>query len=166
MNTNPRLQLQPSRFDRALETAGWITLLSLWAIALYHYSSLPDSIPTHYNIAGRPDRYGKKTSLLLLPLIGTVLFAIITLLNKYPHIFNYPGKITETNASLQYASATRLLRVLKLGILVTFTLIAWKTIATATGQANGIGWWPLVTLICFIVLPTVYFIIKAVQLSK
>ena len=102
----------------------------------------------------------------MLPVIGTVLFAIISLLNRYPHLFNYPGKITEANAPQQYASATRLLRLLKLGILITFTLVAWKTIAIATGQANGIGWWPLVTLICFIVLPTVYFIVKAVRLSK
>lgn len=166
MNTNPRLQLKPSPLDQVLETTAWLTLVSLWAITLYHYSNLPDSIPTHYNLEGRPDRYGRKATLLLLPIVGTVVFATITLLNKHPHIFNYPGKITEANALKQYTSATRLLRILKSGILINFLLITWGTISDATGQTNGMGWWPLVTMTGLIVLPTVYFIVRAVQLSK
>lgn len=98
--------------------------------------------------------------------MGTAVFAIITLLNKHPHIFNYPGKITEANALKQYTSATRLLRILKSGILINFLLITWGIISDATGQTNGMGWWPLVTMTGLIVLPTVYFIVRAVQLSK
>ena len=155
MHTKPKLPL----FDRALGTAAWIALASLWAITLYHYNSLPGTIPTHYDLSGKPDRYGKKAMLLLLPLIGTVLFAILGLLNRYPRFFNYPGKLTEANAA-------RLLRILRLGILLTFLTITWGTIIAATGQAEGPGWWPLAALVCFIVLPAACFTIRAMQLSK
>ncbi|GEP95030.1 DUF1648 domain-containing protein [Chitinophaga cymbidii] len=166
MNTNPRLQLKPSSLDQLLETTAWITLVSLWAITLYHYSNLPDSIPTHYNLEGRPDSYGRKATLLLLPIIGTAISAIFTLLHKYEIVFLLPGKVTKDSNPKQHALATRSLRIFKLGILINFLVITWNTISIATGQTNGIGWWLPVSAICFMVLPTAYFIVRAVQLSK
>lgn len=163
MNTKPKLRPTPNTLDQLLESAGWIALTSLWAIAIYHYSNLPDTIPTHYNFTGQPDRYGGKAALLVLPVIGSLLFAGMTVLGKRPHLFNYPRAITAANALQQYALATRLLRFLKLGIILVFLLVVWDTIAAATGQSKGLGWWSMIALPFMIVLPAAWYIIKAMK---
>jgi uncharacterized membrane protein len=46
--------------------------LILWCNAFYLYAKLPDTIPTHFDIAGKPDAWGAKSSFLFLPLSATI----------------------------------------------------------------------------------------------
>ena len=46
--------------------------LILWGNALYLYKKLPDTIPTHFDISGKPDTWGNKSSLFLLPITATI----------------------------------------------------------------------------------------------
>ena len=81
-------------------------LLTFYAIVI---ASLPDTIPIHFNLKGTPDGYGKKLNLLITPLVSTVIYIGMTIINRYPHLFNYPVKINEKNAVEQYLLATALL---------------------------------------------------------
>jgi len=113
---------------------------------------LPETIPTHYGFSGTPDAFGSKYTYIILPLIGTVLFFLLTVLNRYPWIFNYPSAITSENAPVKYRNATRALRLLKLFIQLIFFGIQLFTIFVALHQLNGLGWWflPLVIVLCTI----------------
>ncbi|MFM7765447.1 MAG: DUF1648 domain-containing protein, partial [Sphingomonadales bacterium] len=128
--------------------------------------NLPDTIPTHYNGAGQADGFGGKGYILTLPLIATVLFIGLTILNKFPHIFNYPTNITQDNALRQYTNATRLIRYLKFIIAVIFGLIAFKTIQNANGQADGLGIWFLPLTLGLIFIPLTYYIIKTLKTKQ
>jgi hypothetical protein len=74
-------------------------LCIMWAIGLYNYVSLPDQVPTHFGASGKPDAYGSKMSLLILPLAFSLAPVIIllvitfrfTLVNKYPFLVNLPA---------------------------------------------------------------------------
>ena len=144
----PKITIPLTATDKMAEAAGWALVVALWALVIYNLAGLPHTIPTHFNAAGQPDGYGGKYTLLSLPLMATILFAGITALNKYPHIFNYPTEITAENALRQYTAATRLLRYLKLVVVVIFFAIAQQTISTATGASAGLGLWFLpVTLV-------------------
>jgi len=46
--------------------------LILWAYTFYIYSRLPRIIPTHFDISLRPDAWGSKSSILILPLIAAI----------------------------------------------------------------------------------------------
>jgi uncharacterized membrane protein len=127
---------------------------------------LPDSIPTHYNGAGQADGFGGKSTIMTLPLIGTVLLVGLTILNKFPHIFNYPTNITQDNALRQYTNATRMIRYLKLIIVVIFGLTAFKTIQNANGQADGLGIWFLPMISGLIFIPMTYFVAKSFKATK
>ena len=85
-------------------------------------------IPVHFKITGEIDRFGHKSSLFELPLIATVLYLILTIVNRYSHLFNYMEKITVDNAKEQYKSATTLLRFVKLFVIVIFLIITYTTI--------------------------------------
>jgi uncharacterized membrane protein len=138
----------------------------IWVLTITSYSNLPETIPTHYNGAGQADGFGGKATILTLPLIATILFIGLTVLNKFPHVFNYPTEITQDNAFRQYIYATRLIRYLKLIIVFIFGLIEFKTIQNANGEADGLGVWFLPLTMGVIFIPMIYFILNHSSLNN
>jgi len=166
MSERPKLKLELKTFDKTLEILGWTSILVIWVLTTTNYTNLPDTIPVHYNGAGQADGFGGKATILTLPLIATVLFIGLTILNKFPHIFNYPTNITPDNALRQYTNATRLIRYLKFIIVVIFGLIAFKTIQNANGQEDGLGIWFLPVTLGLIFIPMIYYIVKSFKVTK
>lgn len=161
MNGLPKVKVSLTRIDICVEILGWIALVGIWILIGVHYTQLPDTIPTHYNASGVADSFGNKKNILTLPIVATFLFLGVTLLNKYPHNFNYLEEITPKNALQQYTNATRMLRVLKLVIVIVFGFIAYKTIGHANGNSQGLGTWFLPFTLALIFIPIFYFLIKA-----
>ena len=159
----PKITLIPTTADKLVDLLGWIILLALWALTITHYSTLPDTIPTHFNGAGEADGFGSKASIIGLPFIATLLFIGLTVLNRYPHSFNYPSPVTQNNALRLYTLATRMLRYLKLVLVLVFGGIEFMTIQNATGKAAGLGVWFLPLTLVLIFFPLIYFVIKSIQ---
>ena len=154
MEERPRLTLIPSPLDKNIDLISKIFLLVMWVLTFYIFFRLPDIIPVHYNAAGKPNTYGNKLTLFVLPVFGTIIYFAFTELVKYPHIFNYIKKITAENALQQYTMATRLLRFLKFAVLFIFSILILLIYFTTTGIIAGLGIWflPLSVLIVFIPL--------------
>lgn len=166
MNERLKISLHLSTADKTFEILGWVSIFAIWTLTITNYSNLPDTIPTHYNGSGQADGFGGKATILTLPLIATVLFVGMTVLNKFPHVFNYPTKITVDSAMLQYTNATRMIRYLKFVIVVIFGLITFQTIRHANGQANGLGAWFLPLTLAFVFIPLTFFVIKSIKTIK
>ena len=135
----PKIKLKLSSHDWVIEFLGLSFLIILIAIPLFYYNQLPERIPTHFNAAGEPDGFGGKSSLFLLPATGFFMYVLFTVLEAFPHIYNFPVSITSENAEVQYRLATRLMRILKTVILIVFSFISWMSIRTAAGNAAGLG---------------------------
>ena len=159
----PKITLIPTTADKLVELLGWLILLALWGLTISHFSTLPDTIPTHFNASGEADGFGSKASIIGLPVIATLLFVGLTVLNRYPHIFNYPTAITEDNALRLYTLATRMLRYLKLVLVLVFGGIEFMTIQHATRKAAGLGAWFLPLTLVLIFIPLIYFVIKSIK---
>jgi uncharacterized membrane protein len=166
MNERPIIKLELTAFDKALEIFGWTLIVAIWVLTITNYTNLPDTIPIHYNIEGQADGFGEKRNILTLPVIATVLFIGLTILNKFPHIFNYPTNITADNALKQYTNATRLIRYLKLVIVFIFGLIVFKTIQNANGEADGLGVWFLPLTIGLIIIPLTKYVLKSFKTKQ
>lgn len=162
----PKITPIPTSTDKLVEALGWLILLALWGWTITHYSSLPETIPTHFNAAGNADGFGSKVSLIALPVIASLLYIGLTVLNRYPHSFNYPTAITQENALRLYTLATRMLRYLKLVLVLVFGGIELMTIQHATGKAAGLGAWFLPLTLVLVFLPLIYFVVKSVQANK
>ena len=163
MNKRPKIKLQLKQTDKILEIVGWVSVFGIWALTLTNYSILPEIIPIHFNGAGKADRFGNKTHIFVLPIISTLLFIGLTILNKRPHVFNYPSQITKENALRQYTNATRMMRVLKLVIVLLFGLIVFKTIENVNGHADGLGTWFLPFTIGLFIILTIYFLMMSMK---
>jgi len=135
----------------------------MWALAIYFYLNLPIIIPIHFNLKGEVDNYGNKYSILFMPLIATVIFFGITFLNKYPHVFNYMKKITSENAIQQYSIATKMLRLLKLSILLIFTIITVSMYLIGTGTIRTLSIWILPVILGLIFIPLAISISKSIK---
>lgn len=156
----PVLKIKRTLTDKLLEVGGWVILALLWVVLILKYTNIPDTIPTHYNITGKPDGFGNKTTIFLLPILGTILFVGMTILNNFPHIFNYPTKITNQNAERQYTIATKLIRYLKFIIILTFSTIVFMVFLSANDQLSGLGIWFIPVFLGLIFIPLIYAIVK------
>jgi uncharacterized membrane protein len=165
MEQRPRIQPTLTPVDRVVEWIGWLALILLWGFTLWNYSALPESIATHFNATGHADAYGSKSSIFILPIIGSVIFIGLSFLNRYPYIFNYPTPITAENAGRQYANGTRLIRYLKSLLVIVFGFILQVTMRTAATHSEGLGilFFPITLGVMFVLL--IIFIVRAMRLK-
>lgn len=149
--------------DRLSDRLAWAGLLFLLLYTFITYRSLPDVIPIHFNWKGEADRLASKATIWILPGILAIIFTGLSVLTKYPQIFNYPSKITSENAERQYTLATRLIRFLKLTLVIIFTFINIKTVSAAHNQGAGMGVWFAPVFILILCLPTVIYFYVAMK---
>lgn len=128
---------------------------------IVEYPGLEGKIATHFNASGQPDAWGSKTSMLILPIVTIVLYAGLTILNRFPHLFNYPFEITEHNAEKQYQLAKSLIIILKAGITGIFAYIQFQTINVSSGQAGGLGAMFLVLVMAITFIPIIIYFLLA-----
>lgn len=166
MEERPKIKLEWTKTDALFEIIGWLFVVSVWIITSTAYATLPAIIPTHFNGAGVADGFGGKATIFTLPLISTILFIGMTILNQFPHVFNYPTEITAENALSQYTNATRMIRYLKVIIVFIFGLIDYKTIQHALGSTIGLGIWFLPLTLGLIFIPLGYFVYKSAKATK
>jgi hypothetical protein len=163
MESRPKIKLTLSPTDKKLELFGKILLALMWGSSIYIFLKLPVIIPTHFNASGRVDGHGNKITFLILPVFATLIYWGLTVLNKYPQVFNYLTEITEENAQRQYSIATKMLRFMKLAILIIFSLVILFTYLTIIGVTNGLGIWFLPLTFALFLIPTIISIRKSLK---
>lgn len=120
---------------RVFQLISLLALAALWLLtweALHGSDPLPSRIPTHFDSAGNPNAWGSPgNTLFILPIVATVVFLVIGLVNRRPASFNYPVRVTPQNrerlqslalqliACIQ-AESTCLLAILQYSILQAF----------------------------------------------
>mgnify|MGYP002713023066 CR=1 FL=1 len=158
----PKIKIKPTVIDILVEIIGVFALSILVGLPIYYYSQLPETIPTHFGLDGTANAWGHRDTIWILPSIGLVLFALLWILNKYPHVFNYLKPITEENAQRQYFLATRMMRILNSSVVVLMAYLIYGQIQVAlenqVGHLNTL--WPFFVIIFAILGTYIYFAIK------
>lgn len=131
--------------DRWLEVASVVALIAIVTGAVAAYSGLPDRVPTHFDLAGRPDDYGSRATVFFMPVVAAVLYTIMTLAQRLkPWYWNIPARVTEENAAAVYGATARMLRIVKLASVLLVGLVLVVIVRSAhAGNAQG-TWLPLI----------------------
>ena len=160
MNTKrPKLKVPFQNIDIVIELASITILLLMWMHLIMDYSNLPEIIPSHFNAKGQPDDFNNKTFLWFLPLLSTVMYVGLFVLNRFPHLHNYMVNITEDNAMTQYRFSTRILRVVNFLCVLMFAYINYHIIVGAKNNASELGLGFTITVVSVsIVLPIFIFV--------
>lgn len=159
-------KLERSAFERFLSIVSILLFAGSIVFSLVIWKHLPDKVPVHYGFSGEVNRWGSKWELVILPLISIMLYIFMRGLGKYPHIHNYPIKITEENAKDAYRISRSLMFVLGDIILIVFTIIFINSIVVALGWSEGLGFYLLPLLLLGTFIPIIWALVKLFQLNK
>ena len=75
-------------------------VIVLWGYTILNFRKLPEIIPIHFDLEGKPDNYGAKYFIFFLPIIGSLIYFFLSFNIK--EINNYPVEITQENKEIQF----------------------------------------------------------------
>jgi len=138
-NKRPNIKVPLSQKDIQIEIFALVGVLTCIYMAAHYFPLLPGTIPTHFGASGRPDAWGPKITLWFMPALNVVLYSLLTIAARFPHVSNYPVKVKEENAQRLYRLGVSLLQWTKLWIVWMFTLIERGIVDVAMGKSNSLN---------------------------
>lgn len=161
----PILDLPKTKRERIWDWIGGGVFLASIVYIIIVWDKLPDEVPGHFNGAGEVDRWGSKIELFILPFIGSFLWILMGLLEKAPHMHNYPARLNESNVETFYLNSRKILNEMKNICLILFSIISFQTVQIASEEGESIGWWFLPVVIIGIAIPTIKGIIRTSKIK-
>lgn len=158
MKNQPLLNLPVTTLERLMDAAALLFAGGAMLLAFSQFSDLPEQIPTHFNIQGKVDGTGSKSSIFILPVIALLMAVGLIFLTKFPHKFNYPGKITAENAAFEYQRSRYLLRIVNVLTSLMFLLLTVAIIQSALGYSTGLNGLFWVVLLAILIAPVALFV--------
>ena len=158
----PIINLPKTKREKVWDYIGGGVFLASIALIFVLWGEIPDEIPGHFNGLGEVDRWGSKFELFILPCIGLFLWIMMSLLEKAPHMHNYPARLNESNVEKFYLNSRKALNEIKNVCLIMFAILIFQIIKVSLGKLQSLGWWftPL------LIIGMVAFIIKAIITSS
>jgi uncharacterized membrane protein len=130
---------------RILEWVAAGILLAMCVGAFIGCRSLPERIPIHFDLSGRPDGWGSRASVLFLPMVGVFVYVLMSVVVRIrPCYWNIPARVTPENAARVYGASMRLMQVVKVEAMALIGLITWLVVSSARADRTVGGWMPLV----------------------
>ena len=162
LTKRPVLHLPQSRPEQIAEIIAGVGILATVYLLLDHWLAAPP-FP---DAADEATPWHAQLTLLIVPAISFAIYAGMTILNRFPHIFNYPFALTEENVERQYRCARLLMSVVKAEVVLLFCYIEWQMMESALGNPARLHPGLLVALVMAGTLGTIaaYFY-KASKLS-
>jgi uncharacterized membrane protein len=135
-----------------------ILLLGTTIYLIVVWSSLPDQIPGHFNAAGEVTRWDSKGTLLVLPIIAWVMFIGMSLIERFPRLWNTGVKVTEENKFRIFRLLRNMICAIKLIIVAAFMFIS-----IFQSLAIGLPAWFLPVFMGLLLLTIIFFIVGLVR---
>lgn len=160
-----KLTLETSTLERILILLSTVFIIIIWLLPIAMWSKIPDIVPSHFSFSGIPDKWSSKSSLLILPVITTIIYIFLIFLRKIPHYFNYTVKITNENAEAQYRNGIKLILVLNLEITAFMLYISSTSIYVSLNKTSTLGAIPAILFMIILFSTLGYFIFKMYKLK-
>lgn len=157
----PKIKVDPTSTDRVVDLAALGGIIYGIAIVLLNWNQIPNRVPRHFDFWGRPDAWGAKTNIMYTLGFMVSLYVILTVLNHFPHLFNYLVIITEENAPRQYAIATSAIRWFKLELVWFFAYLLWTSINISYGRSTRLDPWSVAIFFGAIVVTEIVLFVKS-----
>ncbi len=133
-----------------LEVVPLLILVLGFYAAASNIDSLPQEIPTHFNIQGLPDGWGNKNDIFVGPFVGALIYVILTVIvaafvmvSDPMRLINLPNKqkmlLTPGRAEELRIFMVRALFVMKVVMMSMTAYITWATVEMAFGREQTLG---------------------------
>ena len=154
------MKVKNNIYDIFVEMVCLILLIGVLAYLFLNWSSVPDKIPGHYNVMGKIDRMGSKGELVILPIIGWLMYLVMTVIGKFPQIWNTGVTVTEENKERVYRITKNLLNTVKLIMVAVFVYLTINS-----SQAISLTVWFLPVFLILLFGSMIFFFIKLVRVK-
>ncbi|MBT8220611.1 MAG: DUF1648 domain-containing protein [Bacteroidia bacterium] len=157
----PVLNIPSTDFEILMDRIALGIMTGIVLYSMIHYSSLPETIPIHWNAKGEADGFGSKNWLLLEPLLSIISFFGLVKICDYPHKFNYIAKLSEQNVRQEYIKGRKMLRMVNIGCQLILGFILYVTVRAAAGGEQNLGKWFVPAVIISAFLPLIYTLLTS-----
>lgn len=161
----PKLKLEKTKSEWVWDVIGGGFFIGAIVFLAISWGSIPDQVPGHYNASGEVDRWGSKFELFILPIVGLLLWVFMNVLEKFPHVHNYPERLNENNVEAFYLTSRKLLNSVKNVCLLTFSYILFQSIRVALENAESLGLWFLPVMLIVLAAIMIRGIIKIAKIK-
>ena len=121
-----------------------------------HWNDLPDQLPMHFNAKGKADKYGERSSIFILPILGAILVGLLYWITKQLKIDPH-RQGAKTPAQLEITK--NLIQHLAIVIALLFGSISYMIMRIGIGKSEGLGkWFLLMTLVSTFTPLSIYWV--------
>ena len=157
---------EPIKIERnALDVLEAIVSLScLFGVTLYlilAWNTIPAKVPMHFNAAGEVNKWGSKSGLIIFPIISWLIYGLITLIERYPQVWNTGVQITEGNRDQVYRLLKDLIAWVKM-----ITLSIFGCLTVLSSLARNLPMWFLLAFLVLLFGTIAYYIVKLTRLRS
>ncbi|KYG91764.1 hypothetical protein A0U40_02140 [[Bacillus] sp. KCTC 13219] len=161
----PKINLPKSTTEKIADIIGIAALLFAIIFIALNWTTLPAQVPMHFNGVGEIDRWGSKYEMLILPIIGIALFFMLQILEKKPHLHNYPARLNESNVEQFYKASKKVLNYTKNICCLIFAYIAYEIVIIAQQKKLLLGSSTLIVLLVLLFSIIIFGIVKMMKIK-
>lgn len=127
------------RILEIISLAGMLLMVWMTGETLYGPGRLPARIPIHFDVAGNPNAWGSRWTLLGIPVTALLIYVLMTVVARYPAAFNFPVRVTPATRPRLEALALQMISWLKTEVVCLFAWIQAVTIGVARHGHGGLS---------------------------
>lgn len=161
MNNHPNVDFPTNNKVKFINAISVLAIMGTLVYTVIVYPTLPDKMPSHFNLSGEADGWGGKNSIFIMPFIAIIMFFPLYLISKTPHAYNLPVTITEENAPRIYPVAQFYMSLINLETVLLLCYLAFGSVPD--GLSLGVFFFPII--IMMYLLTFILFIIKVRRLK-
>lgn len=159
----PQIHIAKTILEKLANIIGIASIVMMILYIALNWSTLPDTVPIHFNAAGEVDGWASKWSIFMLPIIATALYIFLEAMERRPHTHNYPARLTEQNAAQFYKESCQTLNLTKNIATTMLAYIGIRTVLVALEKVQGLG----ITVMGIFLLMLGFVIIRGmIRMSK
>lgn len=125
------MKIKKNKYDIIINFLSLLCLIGTVIFLSISWKTIPDEIPGHYNAAGEVDKITDKNSLIVLLIVGWIMFIGLSVVEKFPQIWNTGIQVTEQNKEKVYRILKTMIGTIKLLVALVFSYL---TLHSTTGQ--------------------------------
>lgn len=149
--------------DKLIQIIGSLIVVASFVYIIIYYSQLPDEIPIHYGLDGKPDDFANKSSIWSIPILSLLMFIGLTYLSKIQIPYNFAAKSVVKNAAYLKIIKYRFIQALNAIIAFIFFFLTYKTVQIGLGNDTGLGNYFIYLVIIGMFAPIVVYLFLALR---
>ncbi|RCR66179.1 DUF1648 domain-containing protein [Larkinella punicea] len=163
----PLLSTAVPRTERLLNALTLLLLVGQVVLIIGYYAQLPETIPVHFGLAGKPDRWGGRGQLFIVPGLATFIFVIFWSIRQIPpDYYNMPTPLTPENRERQIRNTHEMLAMLACVVMIFMFWSLWDWIRSASnGELVRSKIAPLIFIGLSILGTIIYYVRRAYTLK-